>query len=471
MATVDVPGVARRRVPRILGYDLTFEMTTGEQPFVDPMSDPMLSVDRPPLSVGMEGFERLTAAHDGDRGRIRAEDVLAAVSPPPSERPKPQDVGLHIHEVRGLRSLGDTRTNLMEIVATAGSVPRSTEPIAITLVLDQAAAGDPSIWRRICRALADLAAQLSTDDRVSVVLCGARPRAILEASDPRALSMLAADLEWQPASATSDMEAGFRLASPADRIIVVGHSTSLDARGGSLGEALAAWQTALSTVGGDTLACQPVGGTRFIVLDPDVSASVAPDEPTFGRTASDTVSIRRALIRQATGHDTLVARDCRLEVRFDPQRVARYRLIGHRQSAVESLADVPPRGIDLHAGETVRVVYEVVPRSNSAAPGFASAALGWTGLRGEHRRLEAGPNRSADDLLADLPSPHGCELLLAASLGDLASGSAHVSRRPALVASVDQLIAAWRDRGDLTQIGEVLARSLDRRAVVPRKPW
>jgi hypothetical protein len=323
----------------------------------------------------------------------------------------------------------------------------------------------------MCRALVDLAGHLQADDRVSVVLCGPRPRIVLEGAGPRALASLAADLEWQPASSSADLEAGLRLAPPSDRTVVVAHANNLDAPGEALGEALAAWHKALATVGGDTLACKPAGGTRFIVVDPGTPAPAEAAEPTFGRTASDTVSIRRALIRQVFGCDTLVARACGLEVRFDSRHVARYRLIGHRQSAVESLAAAPPRGTDLHAGETVRAVYEVVPRLPWTGPGFASAVLSWTTPQGDQKRLEARPNRSASDLGDGLPSPHGCELLLAAGLGELASGSAHVTRRPRLAATVTQLIEAWRSRGDLTPTGDALARSHDRSVMASRKPW
>ncbi len=469
MATVDIPDVARRNVPRVRGYDLAFEMTTGEQPFVDPASNAILAVNRPPLSLGTIGFERLTGGRNGGQGPLRVEDILAVVSPPSAEPPKPQAVELHLHEVRGLRSFGDTRTVLLEVAATAGRVSRPARPVAVTLVLDQSAAGDPTIWRRLCRAMVDLAEHLMADDRVSVVLCGPRPRLVLDASGPRALASLATDLEWQPASPSADLDSGLRLAPPSDRIIVVAHANSLDAPGNHLGEALAAWHKALASVGGDTLACTPAGGTRFIVLDPGTPVSTEPAEPTFGRTAADAVSIRRALIRQVIGRDTLVARSCNLEVRFDPRQVARYRLIGHRQSAVESLADSSPRGTDLHAGETVRAVYELVPRSPRAGPGFASAALSWTNPRGDQKRIEARPNRSASDLEDGLPSPHGCELLLAAGLGELASGSAHVTRRPALAATVTQLIEAWRSRGDVTTTGDALARSHDRRAAPSQK--
>ncbi len=463
MATVDIPTAARRTVPRVRGYDLAFEMTTGEQPFVDPAAHPSLALDRPPLTLRTDGFEALTAMDRSLRGRIRAEEVLAAMQPPPARRLKGQPVAVGIHEVRGLRSVGGTRTVLVEVAATVDPIQRGGRPIEATLVLDQAAAGNPAVWRRICRAMGELARHLAADDRISVVVCGPRPRVAVESADAVRLAALATDLEWQSSAASSDLDAGLLLTRPGSRIIVVAHAVSLEAAGGAVRESLSAWHNALSIAGGDTLACDPVGGTRFVIFDPTAPSSSERGEPSFGRTSTDVVSIRRALVQQATGRATLVASQCEFEVRFDPRRVARYRLIGHRQSAVESLADAPSLGTDLHAGETVRVVYEVIPRTPDIHHGLASAAVSWRSLAGDRPRLDVAPNRSSTDVSDGLPSPRGCELLLAAGLGEFASGSSHVGPRPAFAAALEQLVAEWQRRGDMTPLGEALARSLNHR--------
>ncbi len=467
LATVEVPTAVRRSVPRVLGYDLPFEMATGEQPFVDPGANPVLAVDHPPLTLRLDGFEAATAVDRGNLARIRAEDVLAAVPAIPFVPSVASSVRLGIHEVLGLRSMGGARSVLVEVAASAGPVrggDRSLEPLDVTLVLDQAAAGDPTVWRRICRGVGDLAAQLGPEDRVGVVLAGSRPRVAVQAADPAGLAALASDLEWQGASGGSDLDSGLLLARPAPRVIVIAHAVSLENGGETTREALSTWHNALASVGGDAIACEPEGGTRFIVLDPATPSPREWREPTFGRTSHDAVSIRRALIQQVTGCDTLVASQCELEVRFDPRRVARYRLVGHHQSAIESLAEAPPRGADLHAGETVRVVYEVIPRGTEKLGGLASAVLAWRTATGDGGQVEARPSRSASDLRGELPSVHGCELLLAAGVGELAAGSAHITRRPAFIAALDQLVAEWRARGDITPFGEALARSLhDRR--------
>ena len=174
------------------------------------------------------------------------------------------------------------------------------------------------------------------------------------------------------------------------------------------------------------------------------------------------MAIRRDLLRQVTGDDTLVARQCGLEVRFDPKRVAAYRLIGHRQSAVESLADSPQPTIDLHTGETVRAVYEVVPKE-AGTLGLAAARLTWRTPDGAAARLEA-VDGDAGDRSATLPSPHGCELVLAATLGELAGGSPHITQPRTAIKALASFADRWQDRGDVTPFGTHLIRAVERQA-------
>jgi hypothetical protein len=283
---------------------------------------------------------------------------------------------------------------------------------------------------------------------------------------PAALAAAAVNWEALPAAASSDLDAAVDAAREAGllagRTVVVTHGATLDRSRGNVRELLSSWHRALALSGGDPLASAPSEGMRFVVLDP---ATPAPDRdagPTFGRTSLDAVAIRRDLLRQVTGDDTLVARHCGLEVRFDPKRVAAYRLIGHRQSVVESLADAPPSTIDLHAGETVRAVYEVVPKE-AGAIGLATAILSWRTPDGAAARLEA-VDRTAGDRAASLPSPHGCELVLAATLGDLAGGSPHMTKPRTTIAALTALADRWQDRGDLTPFGATLVRMIDLRA-------
>ncbi|MFM7138428.1 MAG: YfbK domain-containing protein, partial [Planctomycetota bacterium] len=399
LTVVELPRDARRQVPKSAAFDLGFEMTHGESPFVNPAADSSLAVDRPPLTLGTDGFDRLVRGEADRRPlasatRIRAEEVLAAMPPPPELVARgTEPVRLGLVAVPSGRKLDGRPTVFLEATAYAAGPRRGHDaPLRATLILDQAAAGDPMAWPRICRGLGAVAAGLDPLDRISVVICGPRPRVAVRDAPPDALAAAAGNWETLPAAASSDLDAAVAAAREAgllgDRTVVVAHGATLDRCRGDVRELLSSWHRALALTGGDPLASTPTEGMRFVVLDPSTPAPDRDAGPTFGRTGIDAVAIRRALLRQVTGDDTLVARQCSLEVRFDPRRVAAYRLIGHRQSVVESLADASPAAIDLHAGETVRAVYEVVPKQNGTI-GLATARLSWRTPEGAPARLEA----------------------------------------------------------------------------------
>ena len=475
LAVVAAPSNTRRLVPRSAAYDIAFEMAHGESPFIPPAADPALAVARPPLTLRSDGFELLTGP-DGDRRprslreRIRAEEVLAAMPAPQSLETSGGDgLRLGLFAVRSGRAVGGTPTLLLEATAfAAGRPPFRTEPLTATLILDQSAAGDPRAWPRICRGVAAVAGRLAPGDRVSVVLCGPRPRVAVHDAAAAELAAAAGNWEALPAAGSSDLDAAIEAARSAGlldrRTVIVAHANTLDRGRGGVRELLASWHRGLALADGDQVTSPPTTGPRFVILDP--ATPTADAGPTFGRTSPDAVAIRRELARQVTGNDTLVARQCRLELRFDPARVAAYRLVGHRQSVVDSLASAEPAGIDLHAGETVRAVYEVVPR-DALGIGLATATVTWRATDGALARLEAA-DRDASDRQAALPSPHGCELLLAATLGELAAGSAHVVQPRGTLAALVALVDRWRARGDLTPFGEVLAREIERRATATR---
>jgi hypothetical protein len=464
------PGDIRRLVPKSAAFDLAFEMAHGESPFVNPAADPALAVDRPPLSLRTDGFELLTRPGTGRppsslRERIRAEEVLAAMPAPESLLAGGDDgMRLGVFAVRSGRAVGGKPTLLLEAAAfAAGRPPCRDRPLEVALILDQAATGDPRAWPRICRGVAAVAGQLGPSDRVSVVLCGPRPRVALRAADAAELAAAAMNWEALPAAGSSDLDAAIEAADAAGlldrRTVIVAHANTLDRGRGGVRELLASWHRGLALADGDQASSPAAAGPRFVILDPATPA--ADDGPTFGRTRPDAVAIRREMVRQVTGDDTLVARRCRLEVRFDPGRVAAYRLVGHRQSVVESLATDEPPPVDLHAGETVRAVYEVVPR-DATRLGLATATVTWRAADGTMARLQAA-DRDAGDRAAALPSPHGCELLLAATLGEIAGGSVHLLQPGDALAAVAAVAADWQARGDLTAFGGLLVREVERR--------
>ena len=469
MRTVELPGEVRRAVPRSPSFDLAFEMAHGQSPFIAPAADPLLAVDQPPLTLRTDDFDLLGSGASGrQREPLRAEQILAALPPPESLTLAGEPLRLGMHVVRSWRDVQDRPSLLLEIVAHAvggGPEPEQAAARPICLVLDQSAAGDGLAWPRICRGLAAVARQLSPTDRVTLILCGPRPRVALDRGTPDRLAALAVDLEWLPATASADLDAGLQLAKASateSRTIVVAHDGTLERGRGTVRTALAGWHRRRAEAGGDSLTMSPDGGPRFVILDPAALSLTRPGEPTFGRAGCDAASIRRAMIREVLRRETLVAAACRLEVRFDPVAVAGYRLLGHRQSAVESLSAAPPEAVDLHRGETTRVVYEVIPRRSLDDP-LASAVLRWRQPDGPVRTITIRDPGSQADRAATTPSRHGCELLLASILGEALGASPHVAQRGPPLAAAASISEAWKERGDVTAFGATLIRCLESR--------
>lgn len=80
-------------------------------------------------------------------------------------------------------------------------------------------------------------------------------------------------------------------------------------------------------------------------------------------------SARRLFVEQLTGTLVTIAKDVKVQVRFDPARVASYRLIGYADRLLEGHAftdDAEDAG-EVGAGHTVTALYQVAPKAGAAA--------------------------------------------------------------------------------------------------------
>lgn len=464
MRIVPIPRAeSRRSVPRVAGFDMAFEMSHGESPFINPRAAAGLQIDRPPLTMRTDAFESLVtlagrkprSAHDPS---MRTEELVAAM-PAPAATAGPQ---VAVRAVRSLR--GRPESCLVEVCVTAPAMAREGgAPLDAVLALDRYTGSEPLLWARVCRAVGAVADQMQDADRLSVVVGGRRPRVAGDRLDAAGLRRLAASLATEPAVDATDFDATIRAAAreaghaPARPLIVVANAESVDrARGEGLA-AVSAWRESLAAAGPDA---GRQAAVRFVLIDPTEPTVREPLEPGFGRTPADAVAISRAVLEQVFAASTLTARQCRLEVAFDPRAVAAYRLVGHRQSAIESLAGGGPPPVDLHAGEVVRVVYELVPLAMQDAAVTATLTCRPIGADGERTVTASLPRRGIES--GPLPSPHGCELLLAVAVGELATASPHAGPRGAVAQAAADLAAAWRARGDVTPYGNFLLDAAER---------
>ena len=507
-----------RQVPRVPAYDIAFEMTHGESPFIDPSRAAALAVDHPPLSLRTDSFDSLCEAALRDHGRpsgrrlrrggmpvVRVEDVLAALpstlrSRLPSTLPSTLgNAGLSgaglVLSVDAVRSLRPSPGSLLvEVCATASPLSAASNaaesaPLDAMLVLDQSSGPSASLsWQWLCRGLGRVIGQMGAADRLSLVVCGERPRLVALRADAATLTALLPELTREPMARFADFDAAFRLIAAVgrregrpERVVAAAHADSLERCRAEGRAALSEWQAAQAAAPG--LPVAPV--TEFVLIDPQLPRDAGGSTPgaapvAAGRVAADPITIGRAMLGHVFGRPTLVATGCRLEVAFDPARVGSYRIVGHRQTASDALAAIEPRPIDLHAGETVRVVYEVIRRPGGtppAAAGVVSATLAWTpaaagpdGLPPEQkvrRGLADGNGAMADGLRAGLPSPHGCELLLAVALGELTAESVHAEPWRQSAAEMARLVSRWQARGDLTPMGGLLIDCLELQGIVP----
>jgi hypothetical protein len=498
---------AGRQVPRVPGFDIAFEMAHGESPFVDPSLSATLAVDHPPLSLRTDSFDTLceSARREGGKaGRrprrggmpmVRAEEILAALpAAPETDASSGAEVRLSINAVRSLRVVPTSL--LVEVCATApslaggGVAAAQADPLDAMLLLDQSAGPFASLsWQWLCRGLDRVISQMRPADRLSLIVCGERPRLVALRADAASLAALLPELTREAVARSADFDAAFRLATAVgrregrpDRLVVAAHADSLERCRQEGRAALSAWLAELAADASVPAARTP----EFVLVDPQEprpaggSAALA-----VGRIPADPVAIGRAMVARVFGRPTLLATGCRLDVAFDPAHVGSYRIVGHRQSAADAVADGEPRSIELHFGETARVVYEVIRRPGDAAAHGAdlmSATLTWTpadsGLGGldAERHIRAvladgaalateHARSSTADVRAGLPSPQGCELLLAVALGELAGASVHAEPWRQSAAGIAGLATRWRARGDVTPLGGLLIDCLENQGV------
>jgi hypothetical protein len=457
--------INRRRVPRERGFDLAFEIQHGESPFIDP-SAPSLAVDTPPLAAATDSFDAVleaTAAGDRVRGdEVRAEHVVAAMTGAvPAVGPAPV-VTLH-----GVQSLRRAPTSiLVDVAVTAPTIGgRGAAPLEATVIFDRSAAGGQSaVWWSTCRSLELIAALLRPADRVTVIVAAGEPACVIDRGDAAALRARWRSLAAMPDATDVDLDAAFRFARGKDggrrareSCVVVSSRDSLDRATGEIADALAAWQQELSA-GRDLANGLPVA---FMLVGGSSGEGSAPGAGSRGGEVSrESVAIRRGLVEALFGSPAIAVRECRLTVTMNPAAVASYRLVGHRHSAIESVApgDVAPA--ELLAGETVHAVYELVLKPVAGSnPGpswiVRATAAGRSPVASPgdvvHQRAELGPG--AVEPVGSLPSPRGCEIILSQELGEALAGSIHAAADRRAPRAVSELLRAWRGRGDITPFG------------------
>lgn len=477
MGVVSPTRSASRPVPSHRGYDLAFEMAHGVPPFVDPSLAPALAVDRPPLSTRTDTFDAaVRAAVGGRRVReslraLRVEHVLAAL--PPASVPASVSPGAGRDPVLSMRGFPTFRSGVASrFLEIEASVPPSIppagagDPSRIVLVLDasSAAAADEA-WPAVCRAVRGAASGMDADARMSVVLFADRPVVAAEGIDRRGIVALCDRLERLRLRGGGNLHGSMpevhRLLARSSgggrpRCVVVAHVGSIARAERDGDEDLAAWRSAHA---GD----EPSSGLvdEYVVIDPARglvgAAAMRGEASPIDGIGLDAESIRRRIVEAVRGEspadvgNSRSLRDCRLEVAFDPRQVAAYRLVGHRQQ-VSDFDRSAVSTIDLEPGLTVRVVYEVMLKSQasqkSPPPPVARSTFHFR-RSGDGGEGKAEASIMASDFRLDPPAgdPLAWAVWLGVGLAEHAAGSPHVESRADLLRRLQDRAARWGDAG------------------------
>lgn len=380
------PRAAGIEPPPVRGYDRAFFLKHRLFPPISPAAHPALTEVGVPLTVSGDVLSRIQRSLAEDRvpQDIRVEDLIAAqdyrFDAPPAGR-----LGLQL--TAGPAVFGPPESGLLLIGVQAGALARPPKAathlvIAIDLSHSMSRGGRLEIVQESLRRLLE---QLSPQDRLSLVIFNEEVTHVVEAASlsdteslrqfvselaPHGGTNLAASLQQAASLAMSDV-AGDRAER---RLVLVTDS-----------------QATMPAVTRDRVeqVLQAAGatGVRLDVLDlsqrgqTDLTLETwAADLRGGVRQVADSRQMARLLLEALSGREASIAQDARLTLRFNPETVAAYRLIGHEANA---LADLSPPALEAEfsAGESSAALVEIWPLPGSNRQ-LGQVELTWRDPRG-----------------------------------------------------------------------------------------
>lgn len=370
----DSPDLAVPQLPRAVGieppisrgYDRLFFLKHRVFPPLSPAADPRLAELRVPLITTSDAFARLEQAAAQDRSPheqdIRVEALIAAMDYHLSAAP-PGKLAIRTAAGPSPFALNDAGVLLVGVQAgRLASRPQAATHLVLAIDFSHSMThgGRLEMLRTAIRRTID---QLQPRDRISLVVFNEDVVQVVEgasAADAGSLNQLLGELS--PRGGTN-LAAGLQQAASlamtdaaeptaARRLVLI-----TDSQATLLADTESAIEEVL-VAAGDT-------GVRLDVLD--LSHREAAD-PLFERWShllagevrqiQDTRGLTLSLVESLSGCEPTIARDTRLTLRFNPQTVAAYRLVGHEANAV---ADLTPSAVEAEfaAGESAEALVEL----------------------------------------------------------------------------------------------------------------
>lgn len=394
----DLPDIERAvvRVPRGVDVPLSAEgrkflLDTGAFPSVTPREFPISIV---PLTHDTSGYELartyLAAGEWPPAEQMRAEEFLAAVD---YGFGRPTDKGARLITAGSLapwnppstadRPLPPERTGrLLQLSVQARELSASPRPptyltVGVDVTTSMQAGGRLEMIRGALRSLVN---RLGGSDRLTLVALGGTNPVIVEEGTRAELEQLLAAVDWLQAGGSGDLSAGIlsacataaRREPPRNvvrRVVIVSDAfNEFDPTGVRTVEHF------LQTSAARTLRMDLVDLSGETEETPWEALVRKRDGKTFRADTGE--RIRTAFMETLTGRNQTVASDAVLSLTFHPQAVLSYRLLGHEPTTLAGL--LPQRvEIDLHAGQTATLLYELNLTGGAKEQEVATALLRW----------------------------------------------------------------------------------------------
>ncbi len=385
--------------PLTPGYDIRFLARHGQHPFVVPAAHKELQSLKVPLVTSSASYQhawqalvlrKLPAASD-----VRVEEFLAAVD---YDFPPAAPGSLALCTAAGPSPFAEPGTGvcLLQVAVQAGPlVPQLRPETLLTVVIDTSTGmrreGRLAMARR---ALGDLASQLTSTDRLTLVATSGDARLLVEAAGSDQLSSILAAIQSLEPERVTNPGAGLEAAYQATlrRQFADGETRRMVLVTGGLADLSDA---AIGRI--ETLVADAAGkGVTLHVLQ--VGAIVAErDQQALHRISAsggghvlkvdDADGARFALLETLTGRNQVVAREASMRISFNPQAVAAYRLLGHEKVALTG-STAAPSAVEMRAKEAATALVEL--RLNpQGGDELASIELTWKdAASGEQRSAQ-----------------------------------------------------------------------------------
>lgn len=347
-----------------------------ESAFQDPRQHPLSTFG---LDVDTASYANLR--HFIEQGRlpppaaVRIEEMLNAFSyaDPPPQAGSGQPLAVRV-ELAACPWAPAHR--LARIAVSAMAVERGQRPPCnlVFLIDVSGSMGDAKKLPLVQNALAMLTTQLRADDRVAIVTYSDTAKLVLPSTPGSSRATITAVVRSLTAGGSTNGAAGIQLAyQTAQANAVAGVNRVILCTDGdfNLGAQTPRELQALieeKRTSGITLTALGFGMGDY----KDATLQVLADKGngTYAYIDSEDEA-RKALVEQLDSHLVMVAKDAKVQVEFNPARVASWRLIGYekRQLSDRAFADDRVDSGDIGAGAHVTALYELETRPEPIAAG------------------------------------------------------------------------------------------------------